>query len=114
MGLLTVRVAAGLGGAPADRNSALRAISEQPFGLLAVLAIGLAGYALWNLIRAALDPEHEGHDAKGMLTRLGYVAVGVSYGVLVGNVLLDIVALGSAAYGLYSFAQARYRRIGMR
>jgi uncharacterized protein DUF1206 len=97
MGLLTVRVAAGLGGAPADRNSALRAVSEQPFGhgLLLILAIGLAGYALWNLIRAALDPEHEGHDAKGLLTRLGYAAVGISYGTLAAVAARQVLGSGS-------------------
>ncbi|HLJ34542.1 MAG TPA: DUF1206 domain-containing protein, partial [Ktedonobacteraceae bacterium] len=29
-----------------------------------------------------------------------------------GPILLVIVALGLIAYGLYSFAEARYRRIG--
>src|SRR5947209_10536326 len=98
MGLLTVRVAAGLGGAPTDRNGALRAVSVQPFGrtLLAVLAIGLAGYALWNLVRAALDPEHEGHDGKAMLTRLGYAAVGVSYGTLALVAARQVLGSGSS------------------
>jgi hypothetical protein len=84
MGLLTVRVAIGLGGAVADRNVALRSISQQPFGhvLLAILMVGLVVYALWSLVRALFDPEHEGHDAGGAVTRLGYAAVAVSYGAL--------------------------------
>ncbi len=48
IGVLAAKVALGDGGTPTDRNGALRAIYEQPFGklLLAVVAVGLIGYAL--------------------------------------------------------------------
>jgi len=84
IGLLAARVATGEGGATPDRQSALTVISDQPFGkfLLGVVAIGLAGYALWSFARAALDPEHEGTGAKGLVTRIGFVAVGISYALL--------------------------------
>lgn len=84
IGGLAGKVAIGEGGATTDRNGALRAIHEQPFGrfLLAVVAIGLVGYALWSLIQAVLDPERQGTDAKGIAARVAYGVVGLSYGAL--------------------------------
>lgn len=81
IGVLAAKVALGDGGTPTDRNGALRAIYEQPFGklLLAVVAIGLIGYALWMFIQAIADPERKGGDAKGIGARLGYGGIGVSY-----------------------------------
>jgi hypothetical protein len=48
IGGLAAKVALGEGRSTTDRNGALRAIHEQPFGqfLLAVIAVGLVGYAL--------------------------------------------------------------------
>lgn len=82
--VLAAKVALGDGGSTTDRNGAVRAIHEQPFGkfLLAVVAIGLVGYALWSLIQAVFDPERQGSDAKGVAARLGYGVVGVSYAAL--------------------------------
>src|SRR5579872_514931 len=79
IGGLSAKVALGEGGSATDRNGALRAIHEQPFGrfLLAIVAIGLVGYALWSLIQALVDPEHEGTDAKGLAARVGYGVVGL-------------------------------------
>ncbi len=81
IGVLAAQVALRDGGSTTDRNGALRAIYEQPFGkaLLTVVAIGLIGYAVWSLLRAALDPDHKGTDAKGIVARVAYAAVGVSY-----------------------------------
>lgn len=84
IGGLSAKVALGEGGSATDRNGALRAIHEQPFGrfLLAIVAIGLVGYALWSLIQALVDPEHKGTDAKGLAARVGYGVVGLSYAAL--------------------------------
>jgi hypothetical protein len=84
VGALAAKVALGDGGSTTDRNGALRAIYEQPFGkfLLAIVAVGLVGYALWSLIQALVDPDHQGTDAKGIAARLAYGAVGVSYAAL--------------------------------
>lgn len=49
----------------------------QPLGsglgriLLAVMALGFLGYALWRLAEAAVDAEGKGEDAKGVILRLG-------------------------------------------
>lgn len=84
IGGLATKVAIGDGGTTTDRNGALRAIYQQPFGkfLLAVVTIGLLGYALWSFIQALVDPEHQGTDAGGIAARLGYAAVGLSYAAL--------------------------------
>lgn len=84
IGLLAAKVAIGDSGSTTDRNGALRAIYEQPFGkfLLAIVTVGLVGYALWCLIQAIVDPQHQGADAKGVAARLGYGFVGLSYAAL--------------------------------
>ncbi len=84
IGLLAGRVALGNGGSTTDRKGALNAIYTQPFGktLLWIVAVGLIAYALWNIARALLDLDHKGDDAKGMVTRLAYAGIGISYGAL--------------------------------
>ncbi len=84
IGALAVELAAGRGGATTDQRGALRTIYEQPFGkfLLVVVAIGLIAFALWSFIQALFDTEGKGKDAKGILGRIGYAAVGISYGLL--------------------------------
>ena len=58
------RVASGPGGETTDQQGALRLIRQQSSGevLLIVVAVGLAGYALWRLFRAALGHGPEGVD----------------------------------------------------
>jgi hypothetical protein len=84
--ILAVNVALGGREESPDRHGALRAIAEQPFGkwLLTLLAIGLAGYALWRLTQAILDRDHEGGDAKGLAKRGGSLAKAIWYGARVG------------------------------
>jgi hypothetical protein len=50
------------GGRLTDSHGALEEIGRQPYGqiLLWITALGLVCYALWNAVRAALDPEHAG------------------------------------------------------
>jgi hypothetical protein len=85
----------------------LRTIYEQPFGkfLLIIIAIGLIAFALWSFIQAVFDTEDKGNDAKGILGRLGYAAVGISYGLLaVGSIQL---VAGSGNGGNSSTATAQ-------
>jgi len=99
IGGLAVLLAVGHGGKATDQRGALQSIAAQPFGkfLLIVVAIGLLGYALWSFIQAVLDPDREGHDAKGMVARLGVAFVGVGYvGLAIGAFQL---ALGSGTAG---------------
>jgi hypothetical protein len=85
VGFLAAEVAVGQGGAATDKGGAITAIGNEPFGklLLLLMAIGLAGYALWGFVRALLDPQGRGTDPKGLAQRVGYFISGVSYGALV-------------------------------
>ncbi|HWI23154.1 MAG TPA: DUF1206 domain-containing protein [Baekduia sp.] len=65
IGVLAIKLALGVeGGDAADQQGALRNIASQRFGetLLIATAIGLAGYALWRLVRAAIGHGPEARD----------------------------------------------------
>lgn len=68
-------------GETTDRSGVLQQIAQESYGwvLLGLIALGLAGYALWNVARAVFDVEQRGSDLKGRLTRLAYAVVGISY-----------------------------------
>lgn len=84
IGFLALAAALKIGGALVDQSGATKVIYHQPLGvfLLIIAAIGWLGYALWCLIEASLDTEHYGTDAKGVIARLGYTAVGLIYAAL--------------------------------
>ncbi len=69
------------GGEATDNQGALGSLSDMPLGhvLLAICALGFAGYAVWRLTEAATDPEHRGRTAKGKFERLGYAVSGLSH-----------------------------------
>ena len=79
-----------------------------------VVTLGRLGYAALGivftiigifLVAAAL--QHNAGEAKGLAGALGTLAQQPF-----GHLLLGIVALGLIAYGLFSLAESRYRRIG--
>jgi hypothetical protein len=79
IGGIAARAAFGSGERVQGSQGALRTILEQPFGkfLLALVALGLAGYALWRFVQAGLDPEHGGRtDGGGAAKRVGYAISG--------------------------------------
>src|SRR5688500_3226942 len=84
IGGLSLHAAIGWGQV-SDSRSALAAL-EGRWGigtvLLWVIAVGLAGYALWNFFRAVFDPEHEGKDVSGIAKRLFFVISGIIYASL--------------------------------
>ena len=84
IGLLAFRAANGAGSPNVNNQQALQTIFSQPFGqiMLAIITVGLVGYALWRLILAIADPEGEGNDTKGIVKRAGYALAGLSYGAL--------------------------------
>jgi len=79
IGLLAFDLVIGLGGKITNQQGALRSIEQHPFGhlLLALLAAGLGGYALWRLFRAALGHGREGADHG--IARLGALGSGLVY-----------------------------------
>lgn len=91
VGILAAQAALGRGGRTTDLGGALREVVRAPMGdaLLLVIALGLAGYAVWRILDAITDAEGKGGDAKGLARRLGSAARGVGHG-----------ALALAAFGL--------------
>jgi uncharacterized protein DUF1206 len=81
IGVLAAEAAFGRGGDVTDTEGALTHILQAPSGalLLAAVAIGLAGYAVWCALAAALDAEHQGTSAHGALQRAGYAVTSVIY-----------------------------------
>ena len=65
IGVLAFDLAIGRGGKITNQQGAMRTLEHQPFGhlLLVLLAVGLAGYSLWRLLRAILGHGPEGADA---------------------------------------------------
>src|SRR5439155_11326729 len=65
IGLLAVKLALGDGGKTTNQKGALKTIAHQPAGkvLLILMAVGLAGYALWRFVRAALGHGLEARDS---------------------------------------------------
>ncbi len=84
-GLLALELALGVSGGQATTpTGAIMYIGRQPYGniLLIIVAIGLVGYSVWGLIRAVFDPFREGNDAKGLMSRFGYLVSAFGYGTL--------------------------------
>jgi hypothetical protein len=79
-----LRIAISKRGDIVDQKEAIAKVAHQPLGhvLLFVLAAGLAGYAVWGLYRAFLDPLKRGWSLGGVLTRLGYLGSGLAYAAL--------------------------------
>lgn len=84
VGVLAAETALGRGEHPTNTQGALDVLLQAPLGrpLLAIVAVGLVGYALWRLAEALLDAEGEGKDVKGIVTRISYAASGIIYGGL--------------------------------
>lgn len=81
------------GGRPIDNQGALGTMAEAPMGraLLALCAMGFAGYAFWRLTEAWTDPERRGRDMKGAFERIGYALSGfthVGLAILAGRLAL--------------------------
>lgn len=82
IGLLALELALGEGGKTTDQQGAMKAIAGQAYGkvLLVLLAIGLAGYAIWRLTRAAVGHGAEQEDDTG--DRIAALASGIAYAAL--------------------------------
>jgi hypothetical protein len=78
IGALAVQVAFGHGGETTDYRGVLLRLAEGPFGrvLLIEVVAGFVGYAIWRFLQAVLDLEGKGHDAKGIVARLGFANTG--------------------------------------
>lgn len=99
IGLLAAQLAFSSGGEITDQHGALQILGAQPFGkiLLIVVAIGLVGYAMWGVIRAALDPLGRGSDARGLIERAGFLLSAISYGALAVVAFNAATGVGNAS-----------------
>jgi hypothetical protein len=139
IGFLALREALGIGGETTGPSSAFRSIGSQPFGgiMVALLAAGLACYALWKLVQGIMDPDEKGADAHGILRRVGYVGSGAIHGCLafiaaqsilgaedssedaatanamayqppLGQLVVGLVVIGVGLYQLYAAYEAKF------
>ena len=97
IGFLALLLAVGKGGQATDQRGAIDALQRLPGGtvLLAVIAFGMAGYALWRLLQAILDLQEKGPKPKGIAIRIGYLASGVAYAWLAVYTLQVMLGRGS-------------------
>jgi hypothetical protein len=82
IGVLALKLALGDGGKATNQTGALKTIADQSFGelLLILMAIGLAGYSLWRLTRAAIG--HGAEQTDSTSDRVAALASGIAYGIL--------------------------------
>lgn len=97
--ILAIAVAVGAGGKPADRQGALDAIADEPFGWVPIilLAAGFAAYAVWRFAQAFADRDREGDDPVGLTKRAGDLAKGLLYAGFA--VLAVMIVAGSDSGG---------------
>ena len=99
IGVLAIKLALGDGGKTTNQQGALETIAQQPFGkvLLIFTAIGLAGYAIWRLVRAAIGHGPEASDdAK---ERIDGLVSGIGYGALFVTAVSILLGSGSGGSG---------------
>lgn len=132
VGVLALMSVFGRGGGVTDREGAVQRIGGSTYGavLLWAVAIGLACYALWNIVRVVLDPERALRKGNPVLRRIGYAFSAISHGLLAthtfqlaygaasaradhtrtiaegfnlpgGRVLVALIGLGVIGFGLF-------------
>lgn len=106
VGFLALSLSLGGGGTTTDTKGALLRLQDLPAGrvLLWLLVVGLVGYALWQVLRAVLDPEYQGTEAKGLIKRAGYLISGGLY-LTLAVFSARLAAQGSAPHVQNSQAQ---------
>jgi hypothetical protein len=99
VGVLALRAAFGAGGKTTGSQGALSTLVRQQFGpiILAVIAIGLFGYAAWRIAEAILDPERRGRGARGIAMRGSFAARGIFHALLGAQAVR--LAMGSSREG---------------
>jgi hypothetical protein len=85
---------------PNGSSGALAKIGQTLLGdvMLALLALGLAAFVLWQLVMAVADPEHraERRGARRRMVRAGHLLNGVFHCVFVGEAVWSILGLSAA------------------
>ena len=99
IGFLALKAAFGAGGDTTGAGGAIQTLAEKSRLLLALVAVGLFGYALWRLVQGALDPETKGSDPKGLVARAAMIVSGAIYGGLSIAAMRLVAGAGSSAGG---------------
>lgn len=99
--VLAIGIALDQGGKTTDQRGALRTLASESWGkwLLVLLAIGLAGYALWRFVVAALGEKVERGEDVGAGKRLVYAARGLVYASLSWTAVSIVADAGSSGGG---------------
>ena len=81
VGVLALLAASGHGGGATGSKGALRAIFSQPLGdvLIAAVALGLFGFALWRALQSILDADGLGTGSKAVAARTGQAVSAIVY-----------------------------------
>jgi len=96
IGILALQLALGAGGETTNQRGALLTIAEQPLGrtLLIAMTVGLAGYAIWRLLRAAIG--HGTQDEDSLSERVGGAASGLAHAALCVTAVQILVGASSS------------------
>jgi hypothetical protein len=97
VGVLAIELALGEGGKTTNQQGALQTIAKQPFGkvLLVLMIVGLAGYAIWRLVRAAIG--HGPEAADDTKERIAGLASGIAYAMLCVTAVSILVGSGGGS-----------------
>jgi len=95
IGIFALQLAFGSGGKTTNQRGALQAIAAKPFGqaLLIAMAVGLAGYAIWRLVRAGIGHGSQQDDSAG--ERVAGAASGLAYAALCVTAVKILVGASS-------------------
>jgi hypothetical protein len=97
IGFLAFEAASGMGGETTGPRGALYEIARKSRVLLAFVALGLLGYAVWRFVQAIADPENKGSDAKGLASRGLMLVTGIIYGSLAVAAVRLLTGMGGGA-----------------
>jgi hypothetical protein len=106
IGILAIKLAIGAGGKTTDQSGALKTIAHQPLGevLLILVAIGLAGYALWRFTHALLGHGPERSDSG--FERIAALGSGIAYAIMCAIAVQILLGSGGGTSGHTSKATA--------
>ncbi|CUU53935.1 protein of unknown function (DUF1206) [Parafrankia irregularis] len=99
IGVLAIQIARGNPDEQANRQGALREIADKPFGtgLLVLIAVGFAGYALWRLLEGAVGHREEADTKKRAVKRAASVIRGAIYLVITGSTITFLASDGASS-----------------
>ena len=101
IGILAVKLAAGLGGKATDQQGALETVAQQPFGriLLILMAMGFVGYGLWRYVQAGFGRGPEGGGDPTAFGRVAAFASGTAYLLFAALSILILTGDGGQSGG---------------